>query len=337
MATAQVVLQANTEVLEEGDEALLPKTKIDEGEELIDIISAPTDETSAPEAKPAPAAKPAAPAAPEDADIPAELRGKSPAELARMYREAQSLIGRQGSELGELRRRADQAIQTSLAALARTREPAPATETPAAPAEVKIDEAEFFRAPQEAIAKAIEASPVIKQIRETLGKAAETQAVERAMAATQRFNSAHPDAAEIMADPEFRTWVTASRVRTELLRRAHQRYDFDAGDEVFGTWKALKGTGKPKPGAAEALAADAATEAAAAAASAAGAALAKRKRDLAAATVPSGGTAAGAGPDKGAKKVFRRADILKLMEENPERYEALSGEIEKAYREGRVR
>ena len=45
-----------------------------------------------------------------------------------------------------------------------------------------------------------------------------------------------------------------------------------------------------------------------------------------------------AGPDKsGAKRIFRRADVLKLMEEQPDRYEALSGEIEKAYREGRVR
>ena len=163
-----------------------------------------------------------------------------------------------------------------------------------------------------------------------LGKAAEEQAVSRAMASTERFNGAHPDAGTIMQDPEFRQWVQASPIRIDLLRRAHQHYDFNAGDEVFGTWKALKGVGKA---AAEAPAAPGA--AAEAAASAAGAALAKRKRDLAAAAMPSGGNPAG--PEKGSKKIFRRADVLKLMEDDPVRYEALSVEIEKAYRENRVR
>jgi len=332
MASATILPSSSQEVLEDDAAALLPEAKVQDGEEFVDLNSAPeapaAKPAAAPAAKPA-AAAPAAPAAPApaaDTDLPAELQGKSPAELAKMYREAQSLIGRQGSELGELRRRTDQAIHASLAALAAKREAAPAAPaTPAAPA--AIDEAEFFRAPQEAIAKAIESSPVIKQIRDTLGKAAEEQAVDKAVKATERFNTAHPDASTIMQDPEFQQWVQASRVRTGLLRRAHQHYDFDAGDEVFGTWKALKGAAKP--------AAPAAPAADAAAASAAGAALAARKRALAAAAVPSGG--GGAGPDKGTKKIFRRADVLKLMEENPERYEALSGEIEKAYRENRVR
>jgi hypothetical protein len=331
MATAVVLPSSSQEVLEDGDKAILPEPRVEAGEEFVDLT-----ETPAPVAKPAavPAAAPAAaPAVAAPADLPVELQGKSPAELAKMYSEAQKLIGRQGSELGELRRRADQAIHTSLAALARAKESAPAAPV-AAPAPVQVDEAEFFRAPQEAIAKAIEQSPVIKQIRDTLGKAAEERAVSRAVASTERFNTAHPDAEAILSDPEFRTWVQASRVRTDLLRRAHQNYDFDAGDEVFGTWKALKGVGKPAPAAAAAQAAAAVSDAAAAA-SAAGAALAKRKRDLAAAAVPSDGNTAG--PEKGSKKIFRRADVLKLMEEDPARYEALSGEIEKAYRENRVR
>src|SRR5216117_3935966 len=52
-------------------------------------------------------------AAEEGDDLPEELKGKSPKELAKMYREAQSLIGRQGSELGEARKRMDALIQAS--------------------------------------------------------------------------------------------------------------------------------------------------------------------------------------------------------------------------------
>ena len=37
------------------------------------------------------------------------------------------------------------------------------------------------------------------------------------------------------------------------------------------------------------------------------------------------------------KKVYRRADIIKLMRTDPERYQALSEEILKAYSEGRVK
>ena len=340
MATAKVLPSSNREVLEDGDAAILPEPQVEDGEEFVELDK---PEPAALAAKPvaaapaaAPAAKPvaAAPAAAAEADdVPAELKGKTPAELAKMYREAQQLIGRQGSELGDLRRRADQFIHANLAAMAKAKE-APAAAPAAAAAPAQVDEAEFFRAPQEAVARAIEASPIIKQIRETLGKAAEETAISRAMVATEKFNGAHPDAGAILQDPEFRQWVQASRVRTDLLRRAHQQYDFDAGDEVFGTWKALKGVGKPA--AAAPTAAAEAAAAAAAAASAAGAALAKRKRDIAAAAVPSGGGAGGV-KDGGSKKIFRRADVLKLMETDRDRYEALSGEIEKAYREGRVR
>ena len=37
------------------------------------------------------------------------------------------------------------------------------------------------------------------------------------------------------------------------------------------------------------------------------------------------------------EKVYRRADIIKLMKTDPERYNALSDEILKAYAEGRVK
>ena len=70
-------------------------------------------------------------------------------------------------------------------------------------------------------------------------KAAAAQA--RATDATARFNDAHPDAQEILQDPQFQAWVDESKVRKGLLLRAHANYDVDAADEVFSTWKAIRG------------------------------------------------------------------------------------------------
>jgi hypothetical protein len=340
-----VVIEAQSKVLEDKDDALLPEPKIGDGEEVVELH----EPAKKPEAKPAaePAAKPAAaaPAKTEDDDTPEELRGKSPAQLAKMYKDAQSLIGRQGQELGELRKKADSAIMAGIEALRARKEPTPAAKPEPEP--VEIDESEIFAKPKDAISKLIENHPLIKEIKATLGKSASEAQVARATAATERFNQAHPDSQEILADPDFRKWVAASPVRKQLLLRANNQFDFDAGDEVFSTWKALKGVGKAKdanegdgqPAAAAAAPAGDPDEAAvkAAAQVMARASAAKKAKDAAAqaAAAPTGG--ASAGKDVGAKKVYRRADVLRLMEEDPERYERLAPEIELAYREGRVR
>jgi hypothetical protein len=323
-----ILPESKSEVVE--DDQLLPEPKVEEGDEFVSLDPEPEEKK-----EPAPAAKKAAPAkkaeksepAPStDDDLPDDLKGKSPAQIAKMLKEAQSLIGRQGSELGEFRRKADILIQASLASLqkAKEAEPAPKKEEPA-----EIDDTEFFANPRSALAKAIANDPVIKEIREKLGQAAADRETSVRTESSARFNQAHPDAAEIMQDPEFRTWVEASRVRTALLHRAHAKYDFDAGDEVFGTWKALKGVKK-----AEATAP--ASDTTAAAKTLAAAAAAKRKADLSAAATPTGGSAGG-GKAEGGKKIYRRADVLRLMEEDPDRYEALANEISLAYSEGRVR
>lgn len=318
-----VLPQSNIEILEEGDDALLPDAVIDEGtEEFVDLHEQDEKPQPVASAKKKKAAQPAADTATADDDLPADLKGKSPKEIAKMYRDAQQLIGRQGSELGDLRRRADLAIEASLRATAAAK---PAAKADAA-AEPQIDETDFFSKPKETIAKMIANHPLIQEIKQTLGQAAADQQTQRATAATERFNQAHPDAATILADPEFRQWVQASTVRAELLHRAHTRFDFAAGDEVFSTYKALKGLNK-------AAVADTAAEAAAGEAART---LAKRKQALRDAGVPSGAQA-GAGKPSQTKKIYRRADVLKLMEEDPDRYDALAPEISQAYAEGRVR
>lgn len=296
-----------------------------ENEELVDLDTAQPQITAQPAAQPTPAATPN-----EDDELPEALRGKSPKEIARLYRDAQQHIGRQASEMGELRKAADLALRTTATLAARQAAPAPAA-APAAPAAPATpDEVEFFKTPAEAVAKMIANHPAIKRIEETLGNTAKNQAVERATRATERFNSAHPDAATILQDPEFRQWVGASRVRSALLNRAHHQFDFDAGDEVFGTWKALKGIGRPG---AAAPAAPAQADVSAAARTLA--AQKKRAAALNDAATPTGGN--GTASNKGAVKIYRRTDVIRLMETNPDRYLELAPEIELAYKEGRVR
>jgi hypothetical protein len=198
-------------------------------------------------------------------------------------------------------------------------------------APVEIDESEIFAKPKDTIAKMIENHPLIKEIRAKLGESAATRETDRASASAERFNQAHPDAPQILADPEFMTWVRASRVRTALLQQAHAKFDFDAGDEVFGTWKALKGVKKP---AADAIV-DTDTAASEAGRTLAAKSKAKREQQLKDAAAPTGG--GGAPKQSGAKKIYRRADVIRLMEEDPDRYERMADEIALAYAEKRVR
>lgn len=245
-----------------------------------------------------------------DEEIPEPLRGKSPKELARMYVEAQKAIGRQGQELGDLRRTADTYIKASLAARA-----------PVAPAPVKPaaqEDVDFFAKPRDAVARAVAEHPAMKDLTTRAAAYEAREQVRVRESNTRQFNELHPDAPAIIADPAFQDWVTKSKVRQALLLRAHQSYDVDAGDEVFGTWKELVAARTPQ-----------ATPTKAAVA-------AKRKADTAAAIVPSGGNAS-PGDSAGKGKVYRRADILRLMEDDPDRYDQLSVEIQNAYAEGRVR
>lgn len=344
--------QSNIKVLEDGTDALYEGTNgeatIVSEEELVSFDGLSGDSAAdlrqkpeqKPAAKPAEKPAPAAAAAPAEDDLPPEFKGKTPKELVKMYQEAHSTIGRQGQELGELRRTVDSAIRLAQ----RYQQPAAAAAAPAAPAKPVVEESEIFAKPVESILKIIENSPVIQEIRKTMGQSAANEAQRQAQSNVARFSAAHPDFQQILGDQEFRTWVAASPVRKALLLRANNNFDFDAGDEVFSTWKALKQVKNPPAAAAAAPAAAAAAAPAVEGApseaevTAAASTLARAKAAKAAASAaaaPTGG--ASAAKQSGAKKVYRRVDLIRLAEENPERYYAMSDEIDAAYREGRVR
>lgn len=223
-------------------------------------------------------------------DVPEKYRGKSAKEIAQMHMEAEKLIGRQGSEVGELRRLVDQYIT--------------AQATTKQQPQVELSEDDFFADPKKAVETAIENHPKIRQAEQL------TLEMQRAKA-LQALQSTHPDYAQIVTDPGFQNWVGSSKVRQELLVRADRQYDFDAANELLSLYKERKGA------AAETVKAE------------------KQARSqavrAATTTVPSGSDEAPS------KKIFRRADIMKLMQEDPDRYDAMQDEIMLAYREKRVR
>lgn len=157
----------------------------------------------------------------EDDDIPEKYRGKSAKEIARMHQEAEKALGRQGSEVGDLRRIVDDFIKAQTVTKQQ------------APSDTVDEDVDFFADPEKAVSRAIANHPKIKE--------AEMVTAQMKLAeASARLNAAHPDHQQITADPEFQDWIAKSRVRQELFARADTRFDVDAADELLTTWKERK-------------------------------------------------------------------------------------------------
>lgn len=224
-------------------------------------------------------------------ELPEKYKGKSAKEIAQMHMEAEKLIGRQGSEVGELRRLVDDYIR------------AQTTSKPQLQAE-PVEEEEFFADPKKAVEKAVESHPAIQQAKQLNVEMTR----QRALAALQ---ATHPDYTQIVTDPAFQNWVYASKVRQELLVRADRQYDFDAANELLTLYKERSG---------------AATK------------TVEAEKQARTQAVKAATTSVSTGSDEvPSKKIYRRAEIMELMQKNPDKYDAMQDEILAAYRERRVR
>ena len=85
----------------------------------------------------------------QEPELAEKYQNKSVSELAQMHQEAEKLLGRQSSEVGELRKVVDSYIQTQL-----TPEQAPKQED---------EEIDFFTDPNEAVNRMIQNHPKIKE------------------------------------------------------------------------------------------------------------------------------------------------------------------------------
>jgi len=156
----------------------------------------------------------------QDDDLPEKYKGKSLKEIAQMHQEAEKLLGRHSSEVGELRRVVDDYIRANLA-------------EKNAPKQDDADEdIDFFSDPEKAVAKYIESNPHVQQANQYAQQAKQTTAL-------QSLQARHPDMEKIVNDNRFADWIKGSKVRTQLFVQADQNYDTDAADELFSTWKAL--------------------------------------------------------------------------------------------------
>lgn len=162
----------------------------------------------------------------QNSEVPEKFRNKSLDDIINSYKELESQYGKQGQELGELRKVADQFIMQQMQS--RTDSEVTAVGQPSRKPEIDIDslpEAERVKAVLEH-----ELAPM-KQAYAELQK-------EKFLT---KLNQTHPDFMEIAKDSEFKTWVLGSELRKEMFMRADRGYDYNSADELLTTYKAIKG------------------------------------------------------------------------------------------------
>jgi len=164
-------------------------------------------------------------------------------------------------------------------------------------------EIDFFEDPKKAIQKELSSHPDVIAAREAA-------LTFKKMQIQQKLNSDHPDFTQVVQDPEFVNWVKSSPVRMGLYAKADAEYDYDSANELLSTFKQIKSVKAKETKAAGEVA---------------------RQSALKSAAVDVGGTG------ESSKKVYRRADLIRLRMTDPARYEALSDDIMRAYQEGRVK
>jgi hypothetical protein len=172
------------------------------------------------------------------------------------------------------------------------------------PAATEVEpEIDFFEDPQKAIRNSIDKHPDVLAARQSAQEF-------KKMQIQQKLNQEHPDFGNIVQDPEFAEWVKQSPVRLGLYAKADGEFDYDSANELLSTYKQLKQikTQQVETQGKETL-----------------------KQNLKAVAVDTGGTG------ESSKRVYRRADLIRLRMSDPDRYEALEPEIMAAYAENRVR
>lgn len=223
-------------------------------------------------------------------EVPDRYRGKSVEDIIKMHQEAEKVIGRQAQEVGEVRKLADELIKQNLSAKSQ-------------PVEQKEPEVDFYEDPQKAIQQTVSQHPDVLAARQAAMELKRLQT-------QQKLAQEHPDFMQIAADPDFHAWVKSSPVRLELYAKADGQFDFDSGNELLSTYKALKGVKTQQVQTEQKE---------------------KRQQQMKSAQVDTGGTG------ETSKRVYRRADLIRLKMTDPARYNALSEEIMQAYAEGRVK
>jgi hypothetical protein len=154
-------------------------------------------------------------------DIPDKYKDKSLEDVVRMHQEAEKLLGKQSSEVGDLRKSVDELLKVKL------------SEDASSSIKEQEPELDFYDDPKGSVNKAVENSSTMLQMKELLAKQTQQEVMGK-------IASKHPDFESIVKNENFIDWISKSEVRTELFQRA-DKYDFNAADELLSNWKEIKG------------------------------------------------------------------------------------------------
>jgi len=219
----------------------------------------------------------------ESSEIPSKFAGKSTEEIIDSYTNLEKELGRKAQEVGELRKLSDSFLQAEV-----SRQQNPQDNTPL---ETKDNDVDFFDDPNKAVNDMIENHPKFQEFQQF-------QAQQAQAGAEARLKQTHPDFTEVVQDKAFQEWVQDSPIRMQMFQAA-DAYNFDAANELLTNWKDRSMISKTQEVKEKAEV--------------------ERKEALKAGTAESR-TSSGSG--KGGK-TFRRADLIRLKMENPNRYESL--------------
>ncbi len=168
------------------------------------------------------------------------------------------------------------------------------------------DEIDFFEDPKKAVQKAVDKHPAVIQAQQAALELKKVQTLNR-------LQSDYPDFQQTIADPEFANWIKSSNVRMRLYAAADSQYDYEAAAELLSTWGSIRGAKTTKQvEETKQIAKE------------------QRSKAMKAATVDTGTVGLES------KKTYRRADLIRLQIQDPDRYSQLQDEIMSAYAEGRV-
>lgn len=205
-------------------------------------------------------------------------------------------------ELEKLKSRHDQEVGRSRQEIEHLKKTVAELSKPQQPVE-KIDVDSLLENPDEAFKKSIESNPKVQELENRLAQIQQAEAVSR-------LKSTHPDFMEVVNSKEYQDWVMESPVRTDLHYKANN-YDYDAGNELLSTFKERQKYIKTEHVKEELEQG--------------------RKESLRAAS------SEGAGSGSPSSKIYREVDLIRLNQNDPEKYDAMLPEIIRAYSEGRVK
>ncbi|MDE2097303.1 MAG: hypothetical protein KGL39_08680 [Patescibacteria group bacterium] len=157
----------------------------------------------------------------ELAQIPEKLRGKTPADLIRMYQEVERERSRLGNELGDSRRMIDRLLEVQ-----------PKIEEPKKEPRPEITPDDLFADPNKALDLAISTHPSVEKIQQA------NEELERRIA-QRTFEQEYPSYKEDINDPTFVEWVKKNPVRTNLILEANG-YNLNSARALWGMWSEYK-------------------------------------------------------------------------------------------------